>query len=112
MADLVASNLALRVNEAQEILEIEDVLRQHPAVKEVAVVGVEDDLWGEPVAAAVVPAEGEGIDLATLREWCAGRLTRYKVPKKLAVVDDFPRNAMGKVMKPGVKGPMAMPAMR
>jgi malonyl-CoA/methylmalonyl-CoA synthetase len=84
-------------------LEIEDVLREHPAVKEVAVVGVEDELWGEAVAAAVVPAAGSSLDLESLREWCDGRLTRYKIPKKLAVVDDFPRNAMGKVMKPGVK---------
>jgi malonyl-CoA/methylmalonyl-CoA synthetase len=84
-------------------LEIEDVLGEHPAVKEVAVVGVEDELWGEAVAAAVVPVKGAGLDLESLREWCGGRLTRYKIPKKLAVVDDFPRNAMGKVMKPGVK---------
>jgi malonyl-CoA/methylmalonyl-CoA synthetase len=84
-------------------LEIEDVLREHPAVKEVAVVGVEDELWGEAVAAAVVPVPGQELDLEALREWCDGRLTRYKIPKRLAVVDDFPRNAMGKVMKPGVK---------
>ena len=68
-----------------------------------AVVGVEDDLWGEAVAAAVIPTKGAGLDLESLRDWCDGRLTRYKIPKKLAVVGDFPRNAMGKVMKPGVK---------
>ena len=90
-------------------LEIEDVLREHPAVKEVAVVGVEDELWGEGVAAAVVPAKGEGLDLESLRKWCEGRLTRYKIPKKLAVVDDFPRNAMGKVMKPGVRNLFTRP---
>lgn len=84
-------------------LEIEDVLRQHPAVKEVAVVGVEDEMWGEAVAAAVEPVEGAALSLEELRAWCDGRLTRYKIPKRLAVVEDFPRNAMGKVMKPGVK---------
>jgi malonyl-CoA/methylmalonyl-CoA synthetase len=84
-------------------LEIEDVLRQHPAVKEVAVVGVADELWGEAVAAAIVPSAGASLDLASLQSWCDGRLSRYKVPKKLAVVADFPRNAMGKVMKPGVR---------
>jgi malonyl-CoA/methylmalonyl-CoA synthetase len=84
-------------------LEIEDVLREHPVVREVAVVGLKDDLWGEAVAAAVIPAAGADLDLESLRDWCDGRLARHKIPKKLAVVDDFPRNAMGKVMKPGVK---------
>jgi malonyl-CoA/methylmalonyl-CoA synthetase len=84
-------------------LEIEDVLRQHPAIKECAVVGVEDDVWGEAVAAAVMTAEGESLSLAQLRQWAGKRLSNYKIPKKLQVVPDFPRNAMGKVMKPAVK---------
>ena len=84
-------------------LEIEDALREHPSIREVAVVGVEDEVWGEAVAAAVVAVEGEHIDLASLREWASDRLSTYELPKRLAVVDDFPRNAMGKVMKPEVK---------
>jgi len=88
-------------------LEIEDVLRQHPGIKEVAVVAVEDEMWGEAVAAAVIcEEEGEekgDLNLEDLRSWAEGRLSRYKIPKKLLVVEDFPRNAMGKVMKPGVK---------
>jgi malonyl-CoA/methylmalonyl-CoA synthetase len=85
-------------------LEIEDALREHPAIREVAVVGVEDETWGEAVAAAVIPAPGREIDLPNLRAWAGERLSTYKIPKKLAVVEDFPRNAMGKVMKPAVKG--------
>ena len=84
-------------------LEIEDTLRAHPSIREVAVVGVEDEVWGEAVAAAVVSVEGEHIDLAGLRAWASDRLSTYKIPKRLAVVDDFPRNAMGKVMKPAIK---------
>jgi malonyl-CoA/methylmalonyl-CoA synthetase len=85
-------------------LEIEDVLRDHPSIREVAVVGVEDEVWGEAVAAAVRPVEGAGLELKTLREWAGERLSRYKIPRRLVVVDDFPRNAMGKVMKPAIKG--------
>jgi malonyl-CoA/methylmalonyl-CoA synthetase len=84
-------------------LEIEDVLRQHPLINEVAVVGVEDEVWGEAVAAAVITHEGASLELEALREWIRERVSPYKIPKKLKVVDDFPRNAMGKVMKPAVK---------
>ena len=85
-------------------LEIEDALREHPAIREVAVVGVEDEVWGEAVAAAVVPVEGVQIDLESLQGWAGDRLSKYKIPRRLVVVEDFPRNAMGKVMKPAVKG--------
>jgi malonyl-CoA/methylmalonyl-CoA synthetase len=84
-------------------LEIEDVLRQHPNIQECAVVGIEDESWGEAVAAAVKIREGGKLTLDELRDWAAGHLSDYKIPKLLAVVDDFPRNAMGKVMKPEVK---------
>jgi len=84
-------------------LEIEDTLRQHPAIKECAVVGVPDDTWGEAVAAAVVTREGMCLALEELRTWAGERLSKYKVPSLLEVVPDFPRNAMGKVMKPAVR---------
>jgi malonyl-CoA/methylmalonyl-CoA synthetase len=91
-------------------LEIEDVLREHPAVKEVAVVGVEDEIWGEAVAAAVIPNPGADLGLEELREWTRERVSAAKLPKRLKLVDDFPRNAMGKVMKPGVKDLFAPPS--
>jgi malonyl-CoA/methylmalonyl-CoA synthetase len=84
-------------------LEIEDTLRQHPAVRECAVVGVEDELWGEAVAAAVMTEGGVDLTLEELKEWAGGRLSGYKIPKTLRVVQDLPRNAMGKVMKPAVR---------
>jgi len=84
-------------------LEIEEVLRQHPHIQECAVVGIEDETWGKAVTAAVKTRGGEELTLEDLRGWATERLSKYKVPKLLTVVDDFPRNAMGKVMKPALK---------
>ena len=86
-------------------LEIEEVLREHPQVRECAVVGVPDQEWGERVAAAIVPASvaASGLALEDLREWAASRLSSYKLPTRLRVIDDLPRNAMGKVVKARVR---------
>jgi len=84
-------------------LEIEDTLRQHPAVRECAVVGVADDHWGEAVAVAAEIVEGAELELDALREWAADKLSKYKLPRVLRVVPELPRNAMGKVTKPAVR---------
>ena len=84
-------------------LEIEAALLEHPGIRECAVVGLPDDTWGEAVTAVVVLADGVTLDLATLREWCKGRLSVYKIPHRLRVVAELPRNAMGKVTKPAVR---------
>jgi malonyl-CoA/methylmalonyl-CoA synthetase len=83
-------------------LEIEEVLREHPAVAECAVVGAADPEWGERVAAAVVLKDGRALDLPSLRSWALKLLAPHKVPSRLLVVDTLPRNAMGKVLKPSV----------
>jgi malonyl-CoA/methylmalonyl-CoA synthetase len=83
-------------------LEIEDVLRTHEAVNECAVVGVEDEEWGQRVAAAVVLSEDSELDLDALRTWGKERLATYKVPTRLLLLDELPRNPMGKVTKPDV----------
>jgi acyl-CoA synthetase (AMP-forming)/AMP-acid ligase II len=80
-------------------IEIEDVLSKHPSVREVAVVGVPDEHWGEIVRAHVVLEPGAAFDEADLRGYCRERLAGYKVPAIFAVEDDLPRNASGKVLK-------------
>jgi malonyl-CoA/methylmalonyl-CoA synthetase len=82
-------------------LEIEEVLRTHPAIAECAVVGLADPEWGERVAAAVELA-AEALSLAELQQWAKAHLAPYKVPRALHIVTALPRNAMGKVVKPEV----------
>jgi malonyl-CoA/methylmalonyl-CoA synthetase len=84
-------------------LEIEDTLRTHPAIRECAVVGLPDDTWGEVVAVAIVAREGEHIELPDLKEWATERMSAYKIPKSLLLLEDLPRNAMGKVTKPAIQ---------
>jgi malonyl-CoA/methylmalonyl-CoA synthetase len=82
-------------------LEIEEVLREHPAVAEVAVVGVPDEAWGERVVACVVRREGVPLcDEAGLRGFAKERLAPYKVPKDVLFLAELPKNALGKVVKP------------
>jgi len=83
-------------------LEIEEVLRTHPAVAECAIVGVEDAEWGERVCAAVELAPACDLTLPQLQGWVKERLAPYKVPRALSLVQALPRNALGKVMKPEV----------
>ena len=83
-------------------LEIEAVLRKHPAIAECAVVGIEDPEWGERVSVAVEPRDGAALALEELQAWAKERLAPYKVPRALLCVTALPRNAMGKVMKPDV----------
>ena len=85
-------------------LEIEEALRAHPAVKDCAVVGVEDSEWGERVSAAVVPSSPASTHSGdALKEWLAERIASYKIPRRWMFVDELPRNAMGKVVKGTVK---------
>ena len=83
-------------------LEIEAALLDHSAIDACAVVGLTDDTWGEVVAVAVVLRDGQALSLEELRTWCEDRLSPYKIPRKMLVVDELPRNTMGKVTKPAV----------
>lgn len=83
-------------------LEIEEVLREHPAIREVAVVGIADPEYGERVSAAVELTPGASLALDELVAWGKERLAPYKVPRALRTVQALPRNAMGKVVKPDV----------
>jgi malonyl-CoA/methylmalonyl-CoA synthetase len=83
-------------------LEIEDVLREHPAIAECAVVGVDDDEWGQRVCAAVELRAAGQLTLADLEAWARARLAPHKIPRAVLAVGALPRNAMGKVVKPAV----------
>ena len=84
-------------------LEIEGVLLTHDSISEVAVIGVEDDIWGEAVTAVAAIKEGSTLDFDSLKSWCDGKMSSYKIPKSLKIVEALPRNAMGKVTKPALK---------
>ncbi len=83
-------------------LEIEEVLRSHPDIQECAVVGVADLEWGERVCAALVLQGPQPLTLESFRSWAKERLAVYKVPTQILIVEELPRNAMGKVTKPTV----------
>lgn len=83
-------------------LEIEEVLRTHPAISDCAVVGIPDEEWGEIVAASLV-LKSEQIDLAELTEWLKSRLPAYKIPRRYITQTDLPRNTLGKVTKNELK---------
>ena len=85
-------------------LEIEDVLRLHPSVADCAVVGVPDADWGDRVCAAIVrKTNSSSPDPHALTEFAKARLAPYKVPKDFVILDELPRNAMGKVSKSTVR---------
>jgi len=79
--------------------EIEDRLQQHPAVEDVAVVGIRDELLGEAVSAAVVPVEGAIVTEEELREWCGETLADYKVPDFVRFLEALPTTGAGKIRR-------------
>lgn len=83
-------------------LEIEGVLLGHPGIRECAVIGLSDEIWGERVGVCVAVMEGSTLELRDLRNWAADWLAPYKIPTRMKVVEQLPRNAMGKVLKPAL----------
>lgn len=84
-------------------LEIEGVLLTHDDIAECAVIGAEDEMWGEAVTAFIALKPDRELDYEALKSWCDGRMSAYKIPKRLELIDSLPRNAMGKVTKPDLK---------
>ncbi|MCF6328560.1 MAG: hypothetical protein L3J02_02010 [Henriciella sp.] len=79
--------------------EIENTLYEITQIAEVAVIGIAEEKWGEVGCAAIVVKPGETLNEKQVLEHCAGRLARFKIPKKLVFLDALPRNAMNKVLK-------------
>ena len=83
--------------------EIENVLQAHPGVLEVAVVGLPDPRWGEAVTAFVVSRPGAQLEATTLRSYCRGRLSAYKIPKRIELVASLPKSAAGKILRRSIR---------
>lgn len=85
--------------------QVESAIYGHPAVAEVAVIGVPDETWGEAVKACVVAKPGENVDPASIIDWTRERLAGFKVPKTIDVIPALPRNASGKILRRELRAP-------
>lgn len=85
--------------------EVEDALAAHPAVREVVVVGIPDDKWGEAVAAFVAIRSGTSVEEAELIAFARDRLAGYKVPKSVRFIDEVPKSPVGKLLRRAVRDP-------
>jgi long-chain acyl-CoA synthetase len=90
--------------------EIEEVLYEHPAIAEVAVVGVPDDTMGEEVGAAVVLKKGEDVSADELKSFVKEQVANYKYPRRIWFVDELPKGPTGKILKRDVEVPSEVAA--
>ena len=79
--------------------EVENALYKHPAIIEVAVIGLPDEQWGETVVAVAALKEGCSLELEELRNFAGKTLAKYKVPRRLEILESLPHNPAGKVLK-------------
>ena len=79
--------------------EVEDLLSDHPALLEAAVIGVDDEAFGQRLKAFVVLNEGASLNEADAKDYVKNHLARHKVPRDVVFLDEIPRNPSGKVLK-------------
>ena len=79
--------------------EVESALYDHPAIAEIAVIGLPHERWGEAVVAVAALKDGTVLELEELCAFGSERLARYKLPRRLEIVPALPRNPAGKVLK-------------
>jgi len=87
--------------------EVEEVLYEHPKIREAAVIGVPHDQWGEEIGAAIVPHEGEELAPEEVSEYVKERIAAYKYPRIVWFVDDLPKGPTGKILKREIEVPAA-----
>jgi len=86
-------------------VEVENTIASHPAVMDVAVIGVPSDKFGESLLAFAVLSEGAEITIDELVEFCRDKIAGYKIPRQLQVISEMPRNASGKILKTELRKP-------
>ena len=94
-----AKDFIKRAGEMVSPEEVEQILHSHPAIDEAAIIGVPDLDWGERVRAIVVAKPGSTIDEEEVISYCKDRMASFKKPESVVVVDELPRNPLGKVLK-------------
>jgi acyl-CoA synthetase (AMP-forming)/AMP-acid ligase II len=102
-----ADDVIVRGGENMSPGEIEDILLEHPAVADAAIVGIPDEQWGEAVAAAVVLKSGQRADAAALQQWIKDRMRSSRVPNVLMFWPELPYNETGKLLRRVVKAELA-----
>jgi fatty-acyl-CoA synthase len=85
--------------------EVESAIFGHPAVQEVAVIGIPDQKWGETVKAVVVAKPGMRIEEADIIAWARDRIAAFKAPRSVDVIEALPRNASGKILRKDLRAP-------
>jgi crotonobetaine/carnitine-CoA ligase len=88
-----------RAGENVSASEVEETLKQHPAVFDAAVVGIPDPVRDQAIKAYVILKNGAAASTAELIEWCRGHLSPFKVPELIEFRDAFPRTSVGKIQK-------------
>jgi acyl-CoA synthetase (AMP-forming)/AMP-acid ligase II len=84
-------------------IEVEKVLSQHPAIREVAVIGIPDPHWVERVHALIVLSENAKVTEEDIIKFCKEQIARYKAPKSVEFVKELPKNFQGKILKKEIR---------
>jgi len=89
--------------------EVEEVLYEHPKIREAAVVGIAHDQWGEEIGAAIVCHDGEELEAAEVSEYVKERIAAYKYPRVVWFLEELPKGPTGKILKREIETPAASP---
>jgi acyl-CoA synthetase (AMP-forming)/AMP-acid ligase II len=98
-----SSDMIIRAGENISPEELENVIREHPGVEDVAVIGVPDETWGEEPRAVVIPKKGAKVTEDDIMEYARKNLASFKRPRTVVFVKDLPRNPMGKLVKKQIR---------